>query len=810
MHYKFDCGCSFPVIEESKDSETLPLIDFNIDDINLDCKATWDLIGRGITKGVFQLESNLGKSWSKKLKPESIQHLSALGSILRPGCISKDTTIAIKNTDRQGKNINFKRITIEQLYEKYIRNRKSYKKNIVSLNESNILLFNNKIENVTYSGKQEVFKPQFRIRKRQSERSTYNLECTADHMLFTHDRNWVQLQNIEVGERIAIISKRRTVSAEKTNCKGEKAFREICFYNYKYRCVFCYWNEASLDVNHIDGNRKTNNDFTNLSFLCPNHHKMYSENKISKEQIILARSQYEIKNSKDIIWAEYLGKKSLGIKDTYDIQVEGPNHNFIAGNIVVHNSLRGIDEKTGLTITQLYCSRKNGQEKIEYVHECLEPILRDTFGCSIFQEQNMQIVQLIAGFTLQEADELRKSMGKKDPFEMSKVKVKFFNGVKKVGLVNNEQAVEIFNFIEKAQRYLFNRSHAVSYGLNGYISAFLKAHFPVQFYTSWLYYAKDKQDPKLEVKELVNDAKLLDVEVLPPDIRNMETHFSTDGKVVTFGLSNIKGVGEAQIVKLAEAVKIVSEKLGRPIEKWCWYEILIHLSPLLNNTVITRLISVGAFRYCGISRTRMLDEYAKWDSLTTKEQKWIIDNSQTIFENQQLKMWENFKGPPTSILEAMQCLLGANACFNQKRRDHVESNIKLIEQQKDMGDNPDWIATTEENYLGISISCNKMDSCDTSAVNCTCKDYLAGRDGTLIFGVEINTIREIKVKNGKQIGRTMAFLSVSDGTCAIEMIAFPEAWKEFSHILTPNNTVIIQARRDKKKDCLIIDNSRQA
>lgn len=88
MRYKFDyCGCSFPVIEEAASSDVLPKLDFNIDEMNLDCKATWDLLGKGITKGVFQLESNLGKSWTKKLKPENIQHIAALGSILRPGSL---------------------------------------------------------------------------------------------------------------------------------------------------------------------------------------------------------------------------------------------------------------------------------------------------------------------------------------------------------------------------------------------------------------------------------------------------------------------------------------------------------------------------------------------------------------------------------------------------------------------------------------------------------------------------------------------------------------------------------------------------
>jgi len=196
--------------------------------------------------------------------------------------------------------------------------------------------------------------------------------------------------------------------------------------------------------------------------------------------------------------------------------------------------------------------------------------------------------------------------------------------------------------------------------------------------------------------------------------------------------------------------------------------------------------------------------------LTAKEQKWIADNSQTIFENAQIQLFENWKAPPNNLLDAMKSLLQANACFNQKRRDHVSSIVKLLEQQKDMNDTPDWVARIEENYLGIAVTCNKIDACDTSAVNCSCKDYLAGREGTLIFGVEVQTSREIKIKNGKRVGENMAFISVSDGTCALEMTVFPDALREYGYLLSPTNTVIIQARRDKKKDSLIVDKVWQA
>lgn len=585
MYYKFPCGCSFRILQEHSDPDVLPLLDFDIDEIDFDCKATWDLLSRGITKGVFQLESQLGKQWTKRLKPNHIENLAALGALLRPGC------------------------------------------------------------------------------------------------------------------------------------------------------------------------------------------------------------------------------------------------------------LRAIDEKFGCSMTELYCRRKNGEADVEYIHPCLQQVLEPTFGVLTYQEQAMEITKIVAGFNLQQADELRKAIGKKLPEEMAKVKVKYFDGANKLQLVSDDQAKEIFGWIEKSQRYSFNKSHALSYGINGYISAFLKAHFPVYFYTSWLYYAKDKQDPQQEIRELVNDAKLMDVEVLPPDIRNGETYFSTDGKLITFGLSNVKGVGEAQSDKLNKAIDAVSKLLGKHINNWTWYEFLVHLTPLVSSTVITRLISVGALRHLDSNRSKMLAEFNHWNELTKKEQEWVQVRSlngyakdtynkpveerrkglveeiyeligfyDEIVENLSVKDLPTFN----SLTEALEGLApvrkDGGGTASQKRSEAVKSMVSLIKNPPSKPqDTPQWIAWNEENLLGIALTCTKVDACDTSVVNCTCKEFLAGRDGYMIFGVEINSIRTIVTKNGKSAGSKMAFLTVSDSTCAVEMIAFPQAYKEYQALLSEGNTVAIQAKRDKKNGSLIVE-----
>ena len=160
----------------------------------------------------------------------------------------------------------------------------------------------------------------------------------------------------------------------------------------------------------------------------------------------------------------------------------------------------------GKSMTQHYVDRKSGEEEVTYIHESLEPILERTQGVLVYQEQSMKIAQKIAGFDLQQADDLRKAIGKKKADLMAKIKREFIEGAENENVVSREAAEEIFSWIEKSSRYAFNKSHAVSYAICGYWSAYCKCHFPLDFYCSYLYHADGKQDSQQEIKELVLDA----------------------------------------------------------------------------------------------------------------------------------------------------------------------------------------------------------------------------------------------------------------------------------------------------------------
>lgn len=156
--------------------------------------------------------------------------------------------------------------------------------------------------------------------------------------------------------------------------------------------------------------------------------------------------------------------------------------------------------RDGKTVTNHYIDRKNGQESVDIFHKALEPVLKTTYGEMIYQEQAMEIAKTVAGFNLQEADMLRKAIGKKKPEEMAKVRTKFLEGTKKLNILNDNEAEQVFGWIEKSQRYSFNKSHSVSYAINAYLSAYAKAHFPRVFFAAYLRFAKDKIDPREEIK----------------------------------------------------------------------------------------------------------------------------------------------------------------------------------------------------------------------------------------------------------------------------------------------------------------------
>ncbi|MCS1410816.1 MAG: DNA polymerase III subunit alpha [Verrucomicrobia subdivision 3 bacterium] len=248
-----------------------------------------------------------------------------------------------------------------------------------------------------------------------------------------------------------------------------------------------------------------------------------------------------------------------------------------------------------------FIRRRHGEIEIVYEHPLLKPISEETYGILIYQEQVMQAAQVLAGYTLGGADLLRRAMGKKKVSEMQKQRKIFVEGCKRENNIGAAKANRIFDLLEKFAGYGFNKSHAAAYAIVAYQTAYLKAHHPVEFLSAMM--TNDMGDTaKLSV--LIDEAKVLGVDVLPPDLNESQVVFAPaqDGKVIRFGMAAIKGVGEA-------AVKAILEARGDGGR----FESLLDLCEQVdgrnvNRKVLEGLIKSGACDSLGLSRATLLSQ----------------------------------------------------------------------------------------------------------------------------------------------------------------------------------------------------------
>ena len=244
-----------------------------------------------------------------------------------------------------------------------------------------------------------------------------------------------------------------------------------------------------------------------------------------------------------------------------------------------------------------YIAAKHGRVIPTYIHPKLEPILRDTYGIPVYQEHVMQIARDIAGFSMGQADELRKVMGKKLKDKMPVYRQKFIDGAQEQG-IDGELAAKIFEFVEPFAGYGFNKSHAAAYGWISYQTAYLKANYPLQYFAALMTSVKDKTE---KLVEYIEESKKLGVSVLPPDINESLVHFAVSGSQIRFGLAAIKGVGEAAV----QSILAMRERDGRYTDI---FDVARRVDGRqVNRKVFEALIKCGGFDSLGANRAQLLD-----------------------------------------------------------------------------------------------------------------------------------------------------------------------------------------------------------
>jgi len=268
-----------------------------------------------------------------------------------------------------------------------------------------------------------------------------------------------------------------------------------------------------------------------------------------------------------------------------------------------------------------FIARKHGKQQITYELPQLEPILKETYGIILYQEQVMQIANVIGGYTMAQADTLRKVMGKKQVAAMEKEKPKFLEGAKKQK-INENKAKTIWDQMETFAEYGFNKSHSAAYAIITYQTAYLKAHYPVAFMAALLTSEKDNRD---KIIKHMSNCKEMGINILPPDINESQKDFSISGENIRFGLAAVKNVGEAAIESIID--------MRREAAFTSFMDFLSRVDlRKVNRRVIESLIKCGSFDSLGNTRRELMECLDSAMDEAQRKQKELSSNQASIFD----------------------------------------------------------------------------------------------------------------------------------------------------------------------------------
>ena len=425
------------------------------------------------------------------------------------------------------------------------------------------------------------------------------------------------------------------------------------------------------------------------------------------------------------------------------------------------------------SITETYQEVKQGRLEPEYLHPVLEPIFAPTCGVPVYQEQIMRICTDFSDFSLEKADKMRKAVGKKKKDLMESLKKDFVSGAMKHGH-SVEDAERVFSWIEDFSGYGFNKSHGVSYAIIGYQTAYAKRHFPLEYFKAKLTHSEDKQDTKDEVKALVHEARLFDIEIKPPCLKLLNLDFAIqDEKTIAFGLVHIKGIGKTSVASLKRIAKFdnPNELLIRSFTK----------GSKVKKNVMEALIKSGAIDYLGTHRVDLLLRYKVLSTLTERELNLMLDNY--------------FDAADKDVLGAIRLMMKSEEKGKKMTKPRIKKTADAIcEISRGLeGNKKRACIGYEKFYLGIPLSGNEISLYNTPRSGLRCRDMHRLRDGTEgALAVIIEKVKVIKDKNKNH----MCFMTVSDDTYIMETVVFSSTYKNYSWIIEEGKPVLIFGKKD--------------
>ena len=407
-----------------------------------------------------------------------------------------------------------------------------------------------------------------------------------------------------------------------------------------------------------------------------------------------------------------------------------------------------------------FVERKHGRQAITYAHPRLEPILKGTYGTMVYQEQIMQIFQVMADYSLGQADQVRRMMGHKDPVAMAAQKDKLIEGSAKYGM-KAEDATKLFEQIQNFAAYCFNRAHSSAYAFVAYQTAYLKCHYPVEYLSALLSSVAGDQD---KTQAYIEEALKYGIKVLPPDINKSYLEYAPDGKNIRFGLASIKQVGEGVIEE------IIKEREENGDYKSIYDYIKRLDTKCSNKKTLEGLIKAGAFASIEKSRKQLMDNIEYITATASKESKAKESGQGSLFD---------MLGDTSAIEDAKFQLAGSDEEYDARTLQNFEKE-----------------------FLGFYVTSHPLS---------TIRDKLPflmthkiteipeqPNDKIVTICGLITAVKQIPTK--KDPTKFIRFITVEDLSGKIEVIAFNGKIQEYGDYLQNEQRVIISGKVNRRSD----------
>ena len=423
----------------------------------------------------------------------------------------------------------------------------------------------------------------------------------------------------------------------------------------------------------------------------------------------------------------------------------------------------------GSGMVQDFVERKHGRQKIEYAHPLLEPILKDTYGTIVYQEQIMQIFQTLADYSLGQADNVRRMMGKKQIEKMAEQKGLFIERSAAHGMTE-KGATELFEQIEKFASYCFNRSHSAAYAFVAYQTAYLKAHYPVEYMSALLSSVSSDQE---KTQLYISECQKMGIKVLAPDVNKSNAKFTPDGNNIRFGLASIKNVGEG-VIELIE-----KERESQDGEFKSLYDFCTRIDYKSYNTrTLESLIKAGAFSNIEKSRKQLIENLEP-----------LIASAKRQSEAKSLGQASLFSGLTTSTGVDLDTytLTGSDAEFDDKQ-----------------------IQAFEKEYLGFYVTSHPLSSIIDKLPFLTTHNISELKDmpndkPVTVCGL-LTQVRQIPTK--KDPTKFLKAGIIEDLTGKVEFVAFHKTLIDYNSFLESEKKVIISGKvqkRDEEQYSIVVD-----